>query len=216
MALYPVKCILFETVKCKNVYDTLSGEIVSCDNSLLFDVIRILSLMKEGKVSEEQLFLDHFSTKGITLYEYRKALKELRLYQKQGIFRKDTHSYQKELRNLNNFLRTMKRDFSRKQVEGSLVLNITHACNLRCQYCPYTAVEYGETRKHEARSMSLELARDRSFEYLDRTRNNKNNLYISFYGGEPLLEFDKIKFLIDLIRKEKKRLRHNARRISLK
>lgn len=66
----------------------------------------------------------------------------------------------------------------------SITLNITQGCNLRCAYC--------QVAKNPS-VMSLETLK----KALDWTKNNVRAPYISFFGGEPLLEYDKIKWAVE-------------------
>ena len=93
---------------------------------------------------------------------------------------------------------------------SDLVLIVSEACNLRCDYCTYTA-SYPGYRSHSKHFMTLEVAIkaiDKFFSY-----NNEHsfrgysdrNINIVFYGGEPLLNFDIIQKTIlysEMVRKE--------------
>lgn len=70
--------------------------------------------------------------------------------------------------------------------ELNLVIYPTVACNLRCKYC---------WENHENRFMSLGV-RDSILRYLKREVRYYKRVYISWFGGEPLL--DK-KFLVDFM-----------------
>jgi len=70
-----------------------------------------------------------------------------------------------------------------------LVLWITEACNLRCDYC---FVEKSE------RKMSLDVGKAAVDFLLKREVSwEEHALQITFFGGEPLLEFDTIKGIVD-------------------
>ncbi|MEI8355306.1 MAG: radical SAM protein [Deltaproteobacteria bacterium] len=76
---------------------------------------------------------------------------------------------------------------------SKLVLGLTHQCNLRCRYCIYGGSVPGE-RTHEQAAMSLETAR-RVLEQL-RARSQVPRSVI-FYGGEPLLNWDVLRFFVE-------------------
>ncbi|MDD2566160.1 MAG: radical SAM protein [Candidatus Gracilibacteria bacterium] len=63
-------------------------------------------------------------------------------------------------------------------------LIITNGCNKRCQYCDLDF-------SHKSFSYSN---LDKFIEFL---KNNKANYTINFFGGEPLLEFDKLKYFLE-------------------
>ena len=73
---------------------------------------------------------------------------------------------------------------------GNLILQVTQQCNLRCKYCAYSGNYYNRT--HSSERMSFDTARKAIDFYLDRS-DKMDDLSLSFYGGEPLLEFALIK-----------------------
>jgi uncharacterized protein len=87
-----------------------------------------------------------------------------------------------------------------------MVLNLTENCNLRCRYC-YLSEEYQFTRNRTENRMSFETAKkavDRYFSYLERIKKKIPNKKagITFYGGEPLLEFSLIKRIVNYCREK--------------
>ncbi len=81
----------------------------------------------------------------------------------------------------------------------SMVLHVAHTCNLNCKYCYADAGSYGSKYK----LMSKKTAQDAVDFLIDRSKHWKN-LYINFYGGEPLLMFDLIKHLVAYAKKRAK------------
>lgn len=71
-----------------------------------------------------------------------------------------------------------------------VVLEVTNRCNLRCDYCIYQSENIG-FRDFGNKDMDCTIA----FKAIDLALNNsyRDDLYIGFYGGEPLLNFDLIK-----------------------
>ncbi len=76
-----------------------------------------------------------------------------------------------------------------------LILNATERCNLRCKYCTYSGSYYYE-RRHSARDMPWEVAKG-AIDYFYCHSQASNKVYVSFFGGEPLLNFDLIKRSIE-------------------
>lgn len=76
-----------------------------------------------------------------------------------------------------------------------LTLGITQNCNLRCHYCVYGG-KYSHSRSHSSASMDIETVKkaiDFYFQLINSpSRNTKDNIHLSFYGGEPLIEFNNI------------------------
>ena len=72
-----------------------------------------------------------------------------------------------------------------------LTFEVTDACNLRCKYCAYGEF-YNDYDRRENKTLSLSAA-TRLIDYLNAYWNSEwnmsqnRNVYISFYGGEPLL-----------------------------
>lgn len=72
---------------------------------------------------------------------------------------------------------------------GQLILQVTQNCNLRCKYCVYSGSYVNRT--HTKKRMSFEIAK-KAVDFYFKHNINKAAGIISFYGGEPLLEFDLI------------------------
>lgn len=70
-----------------------------------------------------------------------------------------------------------------------LILQVTQQCNLRCKYCAYSGNYYN--RSHSSQRMDFETAKRAIDFYLERSKEEPQ-LCVSFYGGEPLLEFELI------------------------
>ncbi|MBU2700443.1 uncharacterized protein Ga0466249_001535 [Sporomusaceae bacterium BoRhaA] len=102
---------------------------------------------------------------------------------KNGLF--STH-YPSQMIYLNNF-----KDMTHQQ----LILNITERCNLRCSYCIYSG-KYKGKRVHSERDMDFETAKVVLDKFL---RNAADEVVISFYGGEPLLNFELIKRIVKYV-----------------
>lgn len=80
-----------------------------------------------------------------------------------------------------------------------ITFEVTDACNLRCEYCAYGKL-YADYDKREDR-MLTETAR-RFIDYMAAlwaspdNHSVNNNLYVGFYGGEPLLNMPFIKEIV--------------------
>ena len=75
------------------------------------------------------------------------------------------------------------------------ILGITEQCNLRCSYCCYSG-NYANNRRHSAKHMESRDI-DSIFYFIDRMSPNRN-IRISFYGGEPLLNYPLIQYAVEL------------------
>lgn len=90
---------------------------------------------------------------------------------------------------------------------GQLTLNITEDCNFKCRYCAYTPGNYKYNRSYSNKYMSFSVAKkaiDYYFSLLleGRRYNPIRAPAISFFGGEPLLNFNLIKKCVAYINNE--------------
>lgn len=81
---------------------------------------------------------------------------------------------------------------------GKLLINITHDCNLRCVYCTYSGLYEGH-RSHERRTMDIQCG-ESAIDLLMRRMPESPEHHVSFYGGEPTLEFDLVAHIIKYAR----------------
>ncbi|MFP4496818.1 MAG: SPASM domain-containing protein [Vulcanimicrobiota bacterium] len=82
----------------------------------------------------------------------------------------------------------------------ALCLNITHKCNLACSYC------FAERLTEEnAPSMTVETV-CKSLDFLFENSHDVHRLQVDFFGGEPLLVFDKVKAGVEYARKLEQKL----------
>lgn len=74
----------------------------------------------------------------------------------------------------------------------ALCLHVAHDCNLRCQYCFADEGEY-----HGKRSlMSFEVGKA-ALDFLLTHSGSRKNLEVDFFGGEPLMNLEVVKQLVD-------------------
>ena len=95
------------------------------------------------------------------------------------------------------FTRDIYKDFvmdfkKRKTVVKALCLHIAHDCNLACRYC---FAEEGEYHGRRA-LMSYEVGK-KALDFLIANSGNRRNLEVDFFGGEPLLNWDVVKRLVE-------------------
>ena len=79
---------------------------------------------------------------------------------------------------------------------GQLILQVTQNCNFRCRYCTYTSGAEGLQRSHSSKRMPWDVAK-RSVDYFAEHSYDYPTPYVSFYGGEPLLEFDLMQNVVE-------------------
>ncbi|HQB62757.1 MAG TPA: thioether cross-link-forming SCIFF peptide maturase [Sedimentibacter sp.] len=79
-----------------------------------------------------------------------------------------------------------------KPVIKAMCLNMTHDCNLSCEYCFASQGTYNGEKAY----LSFETGK-KAFDYLVKNSGNRRNLEVDFFGGEPLMNFNTIKKLVD-------------------
>ncbi|MBC8584351.1 thioether cross-link-forming SCIFF peptide maturase [Youxingia wuxianensis] len=77
----------------------------------------------------------------------------------------------------------------------AMCLHIAHDCNLRCQYCFADTGEYMGHRQ----LMSFEVGKA-AIDYLIKYSYGRHNLELDFFGGEPLMNFDVVKQVVQYAR----------------
>jgi uncharacterized protein len=80
----------------------------------------------------------------------------------------------------------------RKTVVKALCLHIAHDCNLACRYC---FAEEGEYHGRRA-VMSFEVGK-KALDFLIAGSGSRRNLEVDFFGGEPLMNWEVVKQLVE-------------------
>lgn len=170
----------FSTTQNDYVYDAPTGRILICDH-LTKDILKLYANGKEKDTIKE---LSSYPKTNVI--ERVKEIEELR--QKEGVFRPAVP-----------FRFQDKIDFGPSSKIRSVVLEVTNSCNLKCDYCVFSDC-YPAFRKYAPASMSVSTALRAIDTMVDLLQNEEYDLvYIVFYGGEPLLEFDLIRKVVVLV-----------------
>ena len=74
----------------------------------------------------------------------------------------------------------------------AMCLHVSHDCNLRCMYCFASTGDYKEGRM----LMSLETGK-KALDFLIEKSGDRKFLEVDFFGGEPTLNFDVVKQLVE-------------------
>lgn len=170
------------------VYDVNSNSFFQATSKLA----RLLEYVQDQGESIKKLNLNATLSKN----EISEGWMQISEMQKSGFFLENRpeitflhHRTKKE------FLDDIKNTLNRKL--GRITLVVTEDCNLRCRYCAYSG-HYYYHRKHSAKKMSEEVMRKAIDFYLTHSQENEEK-NISFYGGEPLLNFRIIKNCVDYV-----------------
>jgi uncharacterized protein len=70
----------------------------------------------------------------------------------------------------------------------ALCLNVSHDCNLMCEYCFASKGDYQGGRQLMPAAVAL-----RAVDYLVEHSGSRRNIEIDFFGGEPLMNFDVVR-----------------------
>lgn len=91
-------------------------------------------------------------------------------------------------------------------VVKAMCLHVAHDCNMICTYC------FGEQGTFAGSKclMSLEVGM-KAIDHLIANSGNRKNLEIDFFGGEPLMNFEVVKKLVDYGRVQEKLFNKNIR-----
>lgn len=165
------------------VYDPATNEIVRVGEG-------IYGLLDDFHVLDRDEILEKHRSLGES--NVREALARLEQLQSGGVL--CDHSPQISSRAERVFCRGKEQPFEallrdRRKV---LVLELTHRCNLRCEYCLY-GEHYPSFRNHDDVTMSLDVAKKAIEDFVD---HGPRRCSIGFFGGEPLLEFELLKQIV--------------------
>lgn len=98
-------------------------------------------------------------------------------------------------------------DFKKRQgVLKAICLHVAHDCNLACKYCFAGKGEYSGPKG----IMSYETGK-RALDFLIEQSGSRRNLEVDFFGGEPLLNWDVCKKLVEYGRSREKECNKNFR-----
>lgn len=88
----------------------------------------------------------------------------------------------------------------------AMCLLVSQDCNLRCEYCFAETGDFGMGRS----LMSLETGK-KAIDFLLEKSGNRENLELDFFGGEPLMNFEVVKEIVEYARIREKEYGKNFR-----
>ncbi len=91
-------------------------------------------------------------------------------------------------------------------VVKALCLHVAHTCNLNCAYCFASQGKYQGDRA----LMSFEVGKQ-ALDFLVEHSGTRRNLEVDFFGGEPLMNWDTVKKLVEYARSIEKEKNKNFR-----
>lgn len=176
--------IPFATENYKYFYDTGTGKVLQCTESTYRLICNLFE--NRGRVNQELLNLNE--------EEFSCAVDEL----KDAIETEHIFKAQK----FDRFICTQTTDLENRVGKAcqQLILEVTEKCNLRCRYCIY-GDETKNFRTFSTRDMTFETAK-KAMDYALSIADDKMTL--SFYGGEPLIQYQLMKDCTDYFKERYK------------
>lgn len=176
------------------VLDICSGSVHVVDE-VAYDIIALFENNSKGKIIEEisAKYADRSDVTAddiVECYEQVVALKE-----SGRLFAPDT--FEPVAGNLKA---------KTSGVIKALCIHIAHTCNLNCSYCFASQGKYHGDRA----MMSLEVGK-RALDFLVENSGSRRNLEVDFFGGEPLMNFDVVKQMVEYARSIEKEHNKNFR-----
>ena len=169
------------------VMDVISGAVHVVDE-IIYDIVDSCENMSENEVAEK--FAEKYSKEAIhDAYEEINELREGGM-----LFAADDYT---------NVLEMVGK---RQPVVKALCLHIAHDCNLKCKYC---FAEEGEYHGH--RSLMSSKVGKAAIDFIIKNSGSRHNLEVDFFGGEPLMNFDVVKEIVEYAREEEKKYNKNFR-----
>lgn len=165
------------------IMDVNSGSIHVVDD-VVYDIVPLVEELVDAGVKEADAVIADLSGRGELSWPeavLREAVEEILELEAAGqLFAPDLYE---------NYVFDFKK---RQTVVKALCLHIAHDCNLACKYC---FAEEGEYHGRRA-LMSLEVGK-KALDFLVANSGNRINLEVDFFGGEPLMNWEVVKSLVE-------------------
>lgn len=133
---------------------------------------------------------NHLILFDLNLFRIFSITEKIKLYFVEQKFSEDMSEEEKEV--LNQILSVEQDIDSEPQKINAVKIHVSNACNLRCKYCYAEGGNYGKCSK----LMNLEIA-EKIVRYINTSEELKHINYITFFGGEPLLNPEIIEYICE-------------------
>ncbi len=176
------------------IIDVNSGCVHSVDE-VAFDIINAYE--SQSKEEIKKYILEKYSDRSdVTSEDIDLCFEDIETLKEEGrLFSKDS-------------FKEAAAEFKRRQgVLKAICLHVAHGCNLNCEYCFAGKGEYGGEDKG---LMSLETGK-KALDFLVENSGTRHNLEVDFFGGEPLLNWEVCKKLVEYGRSLEKKYNKNFR-----
>ena len=175
------------------VLDTCSGSVHVVDE-VAYDIIA----MYKEKTADEIVaaILEKYPNQDdVTEHDILECIEDIRSLEETGkLYSRDVYE---------NLATTYKNN---SKVVKALCLHVAHTCNLNCAYCFASQGKYQGDRA----LMSFEVGKQ-ALDFLIANSGSRKNLEVDFFGGEPSLNFDVVKRLVEYARTVEKEHNKNFR-----
>lgn len=167
------------------IYDNVTGLCLPCPDSKYYIISNFFNNTQEQLQNELLINFNIDINEASTIYN------EIKLLINSGMF------YMKS--SLDTKINIDEEDLL-KIPNAQLILVLTENCNLRCKYCVYSDM-YPEQVNYSQQKMTFDVAKKAIDHFKDlyearKDHGLKKKPIISFYGGEPFLEFQLIKQIV--------------------
>ena len=169
------------------VLDTCSGSVHAVDE-VAYDIIALFPDHTEEEITAAML--DKYGARpDVTEEDIHQCIADVRSLKDAGkLFTPDTFA-------------PLAETFKERSggVIKALCLHVAHTCNLNCSYCFASQGKYHGDRA----LMSFEVGK-RALDFLIEHSGTRRNLEVDFFGGEPLMNWDVVKQLVEYARSVEK------------
>ena len=164
------------------VLDTASGSVHTVDE-VAYDIIEMYKTHTEDEIVDT-ILARYGHMPDVTREEISLCLDDIRSLEEAGkLYSED--KYESLAYNYKNNSKVVK----------ALCLHVAHTCNLNCSYCFASQGKYHGDRA----LMSFEVGKQ-AFDFLIANSGTRRNLEVDFFGGEPSLNFEVVKQLVEYAR----------------
>lgn len=176
------------------IIDSNSGCVHSVDE-VAYDIINMYETNSRDDIKKE-ILKKYSDVPGVTESEIEECFEDIEQLKSEGrLFSEDA-------------FRETALSFKKKQgVLKALCLNVAHTCNLACKYCFAGKGEYNEEK---CNIMPFEVGKA-ALDFLVENSGTRHNLEVDFFGGEPLLNWEVCKKLVEYGRSIEKEKNKNFR-----
>ncbi len=175
------------------VLDTASGSVHTVDE-VAYDIIEMYKQKSREEIIAE--ILEKYKTEpDVTREEIELCLQDIAELESEGkLWSSDPYE-------------DLAYDYkNNSKVVKALCLHVAHTCNLNCSYCFASQGKY----QGERALMSFEVGKQ-AFDFLIANSGTRRNLEVDFFGGEPLMNFEVVKKLVEYARSVEKKHNKNFR-----